>query len=788
MIIGLALATSAHAAGASDPAVRTRIATDFYQAEPTPFGTLDFYAPTGELIIANLPFFQARCFYDWSHRKIAADVEAIATIEEQADTVRVSSRQNLGPLAIAYRYVLLRHSPVIECRMAVTYNRPIDSVFSETFEIGIFADCAQIVTRDQRLVPADPGITYVADKWTTRACRFQAGRNPITFPGEDNLMGLTLERQVDRWAVTYDLDRDFDHPFFRRWDIVPVYPTYETLATTARLAGTSEEVWFRLAIGTRPPILKRERQPRGFEATMIITEHADCQSTATSKAIAYGSSETMSPIPGRGLLGNGLAWTKSVFRWHTWGSRNGNLGYYGLDRPDFKEVVDSLYVHGVEIALHTPTSLSDSADTVAAALRNMSAWYQTRTWIDHGLDFNKEALSKFGTFPESTAWYLLDTLRANGIAYIWQAIDMPGLGIGGSNLFAPNRPDFYPPILYPQPRLDDTVNRHALYLWPAFPLGNDNDRDNHLSPGAINQLINERGLDILHVYFGAQDSSVSRRRPSLVNWLLRFGTWPFYTWETDPWVDGCFQYIGDRERNGMLNVATLSQFAGYLLQSESVEIKAQGMVARGPLLRNGGSPNQDSIPREYEFLLINHSQRPLTGFALSTAAEDIQAIVLDSLPVANWKPVGDDILFWFDLPADTLLRLRVVAASPSPSETDRLPPASMPNVECGMRDSAHVTPHPALGVAPNPGRPGTTMWEPAPFGWQVTQGTTARIELYTPDGRLVRTLYCSSASAGRHQLRWDGRDRHGHLLPSGIYVCRLTTGKHVAIFKIVLTE
>jgi hypothetical protein len=612
-----------------------RIRTDFYEVRPTPTGALDFFTLTGERVITGMPRFRASYFVNREYRKLTGDVEAFPAIEESGDTVLITSVQNLGILTATFRFTLLRHSPLVECRVRLDYRNYIDSVFFETIEARFPAESAWVMMRDQRLVSAERPATYVVDRWTTRAARFGHGQAAVTFPGEDDMPALRLKRDADEWLLTCDLDRDLNHPFFRNWNSQLSGISYDTLASTLRSAGTAE-FSFRFAVGARLPIVKRERLPSGFQSALVITEHADCEGPLTSKAIAYGSSEVDTPLPGRGILGNGLTWTKSVFRWHTWGGNFLNQGYYALDRPDFKDVIDSLHRRGVEIALHTPSARADTTASVAATLREMREWYGLRTWIDHAMSSNPEAVSRFGTEPESTLWYSLDTLRDNGIDYLWQSIDMNGLGVYDNSLFVPGLTDFYPPILYTQPRLNHFGRSRPMYLWPAWVINDNSQRDMHLSPGGVAHLIEQRGISILHLYFGAQDTTVRRYQPSRAEWLIPHWNFPFITWESNPWIDGYFQNIAEYQRQGRLWVPTLSQLADYLLLSDSVEIQAL---------------------TDREFVLTNRTQRSVPGFTLSVMADGIKGIALDGQPVANRKTVGDDIMFWFDFPPDTALVL-----------------------------------------------------------------------------------------------------------------------------------
>jgi flagellar hook assembly protein FlgD len=47
------------------------------------------------------------------------------------------------------------------------------------------------------------------------------------------------------------------------------------------------------------------------------------------------------------------------------------------------------------------------------------------------------------------------------------------------------------------------------------------------------------------------------------------------------------------------------------------------------------------------------------------------------------------------------------------------------------------------------------------------------LSVYSVDGSLVRTLVDGPAVRGRHTVVWDGRDRGGNRVASGVYFYRL---------------
>jgi subtilisin family serine protease len=68
---------------------------------------------------------------------------------------------------------------------------------------------------------------------------------------------------------------------------------------------------------------------------------------------------------------------------------------------------------------------------------------------------------------------------------------------------------------------------------------------------------------------------------------------------------------------------------------------------------------------------------------------------------------------------------------------------------------------------PNPFNPNTTISYKLPVSGQVA------LKIYNVRGQLVRTLVEGIQPAGEYAARWDGCDRQGHQVTSGIYICCL---------------
>jgi immune inhibitor A len=97
-----------------------------------------------------------------------------------------------------------------------------------------------------------------------------------------------------------------------------------------------------------------------------------------------------------------------------------------------------------------------------------------------------------------------------------------------------------------------------------------------------------------------------------------------------------------------------------------------------------------------------------------------------------------------------------------------------------------LTPHQAprvfalAPVRPNPFRPDAglvvSLDRDGPF----------MVRIYSPDGRLVRTMRFASRPAGTHSVRWDGRDDQGRTAAAGIYLFELRFGSRTKVQKAVL--
>lgn len=86
------------------------------------------------------------------------------------------------------------------------------------------------------------------------------------------------------------------------------------------------------------------------------------------------------------------------------------------------------------------------------------------------------------------------------------------------------------------------------------------------------------------------------------------------------------------------------------------------------------------------------------------------------------------------------------------------------------------------GNYPNPFNPETTI------SYSLAEAGHTRLDIYNLKGQLVRCLVSSQMMAGDHEVVWNGRDDHNRAVSSGMYLIRLSTGKHISTKKMIMMK
>ncbi|MBC7187910.1 MAG: T9SS type A sorting domain-containing protein, partial [Calditrichaeota bacterium] len=92
-----------------------------------------------------------------------------------------------------------------------------------------------------------------------------------------------------------------------------------------------------------------------------------------------------------------------------------------------------------------------------------------------------------------------------------------------------------------------------------------------------------------------------------------------------------------------------------------------------------------------------------------------------------------------------------------------------------------------LGNSPNPFNPGTSV------RFELPEPAQVRITIYNVLGQPLRELANAAFDAGQHAIFWDGKDRQGNQVASGLYICRLEAqaasgARHLFVSKMLLAQ
>ncbi|OQX83204.1 hypothetical protein B6D60_10865, partial [candidate division KSB1 bacterium 4484_87] len=72
--------------------------------------------------------------------------------------------------------------------------------------------------------------------------------------------------------------------------------------------------------------------------------------------------------------------------------------------------------------------------------------------------------------------------------------------------------------------------------------------------------------------------------------------------------------------------------------------------------------------------------------------------------------------------------------------------------------------------------------------FQLSSQSNVRLGIYDINGRLLHVLANEKLSAGRHEFTWNGTNRSGQALPTGIYFYKLTSKFGSKVKKLLLVR
>jgi len=482
------------------------ISCDYYKVAITATGNMEVYSTKGDLLIRGFPEFVAN-YRGWN---IQTRNPQQIHIDIRGNRVTLFYAENLEDVGVNLIYTFKKESPYLKLQSRIIYKNGVYPLY-EYLSFRITERNGRIMTRDERFNNIQGEKIYVTDSWTPKVVLLGERERSVSLIGFDNAQSMEVIPDSQDIVIRLVFDDVVNHPHF----YFPFYGDHTTkvdLSRTTRTAGDTAMYYTIFSIGKEERVVAKCRQPYGYEAAMIFTEHTDGSDIATTNAISYGTADTLSSFYGRGgILGNSLTYTKSVWLESSF-SYNGTDG---LDNPAYKTLCDRLYDDGVEIIPHTITNETDTREVVENGFSYLKQ-YHSRNWIDHSGARNLEDLAHFG-WNRLDEHYIVDIMDKYNYKYAWAYIDLdetqylpPRENVSwytgeDGNLLIPAKTEYHQPILFYNNNIDDnTGDDKRIYFWTTVSCYTHGDLEKYYTLEKLNKLIDERGIHISHNYFALQ--------------------------------------------------------------------------------------------------------------------------------------------------------------------------------------------------------------------------------------------------------------------------------------------
>jgi hypothetical protein len=536
--------------------------------------------------------------------------------------------------------VLRNRSGLFRNRLTITTNK------TSLIEVSLssFSTRIKALGRHSIVLPFTELITEVyRDNGQLDTAQFQheyyIGSGGLTAGKDDRCLHIfdpkpPVSMQLDTEAklLLVNIDYDADHPQIH-------YPLARNkndffVDRSARRFGRGEELRAEISFfaGQTVPVLPRLMPyPKGYEAAIIWTEHADYTDLRTQRAVHFGHEDIIEAEKAvGGFTAHNIPVTKSVF-WHNPDSVSNATTSEGLfpglhasvsDDPEFFHFLKQLHKLGNEICLHTAGQFTENRDTVKKALRFMKNHFGSPTWIDHGYNnaeiFNRENAVCDGFNPGSD-YFMADLWEEFGIKYFWnpyyeEVRPFEDWKTGGQ-------------FMIPYPGFGDAFPYRAVSKVNGFPnavfwsttgtleVPEDPLWDYFFSEDHLQALIRHRSLWINHVY-------PAWARPGKGFWVMD----EHKKVVVMPGLDRALQKLDRYRREGKILPLTIRDYLDYYTAVQQVVIERQ---------------------TDNTFSVFNPGEQSIEGLSLIVRASYIE--VNGKKP--QMKELNGETIFWFDLPA-----------------------------------------------------------------------------------------------------------------------------------------
>ncbi|MDG1850129.1 MAG: hypothetical protein P8I82_06575 [Flavobacteriales bacterium] len=461
-----------------------------------------------------------------------------------------------------------------------------------------------------------------------QGCKIGSNENTFYMYNQQNISSLQLDTKQKYLIVNLDYSKD--HPLLHFPLMDKANNIYEDISFRDYYKNEIRENEFTFSIGLDNDFFARIlRNPHGFIATYVFTEHADYTDIKTHRATYFGDSEITNPEDATGgFIKYKVPVTKSVFysnydKEMNDDERNGtsfNTPITSIRHtPEFFDFLSGIQKYNIDICLHTPEQHTTTRKNLIAAAQFAKENFNSPCWIDHGYDNgnsnNREDIVCDGLIKDSE-FYSLDILKQNNIKYLWNCyyedarpfskfnfysfIGSPYIGFGNA----------FPTPYYWQHQSEAP----GVYFWPTHSvLEPGNNWDYYFNAQRINDFIQNYTVEFNHCY------------PAWIN--PSKGFWDYSGEDKlviNPSFDKMLKTISDYRDKGLVNLSTIKDVLNYWTQLEGVMIENVG---------------------KNKFIITNNNDKSVDGFSIAVQAN----MVYVNNEIPNHKFYLNDLICWFDL-------------------------------------------------------------------------------------------------------------------------------------------
>lgn len=508
------------------------------------------------------------------------------------------------------------------------YNK--DIVVVRESVIARYKDNLKEVYTDNRKLNSD----YFQDEYWLNKEGFKIGDgiNAMIAYHESDISSIQLNT-INK-LIVFNLDYHYDH-------LRMTFPLImdstkkgikQDLSCTERFKNTVSENHFTFNIGLAVKTLPRfMKNPKGFLATYIFTEHADFSDMKAQRAVNYGSDNIYNFKDAiGGFAGNKIPVTKSVF-YHNPDKVSNKLFNKKFtseicnikSMPDFSNMLNELSKNGFEICLHTPEEYTTNTEYLKEALTYFNSHFNSKTWIDHGYDNpqknNREDFVCDG-FNKSSTYYAQPLFKQNNICYFWNCYNEDSV-VFGKFSYDNNLKNPYPGFgdFLPNPDYSKhIINGEMVVSWqtPSLLLPRDATMWSYFfSDQRLQNFINDYEVCINHCYPARVDSftgfyDIDEKGKIVINNEF----------------NNILKKLAAQRDKGAINTTTVKDFLDYNLAVEKIEYK---------------------MIDEHHIKLINKNNFTINGLSMIIKSKFVEV----KNKKLNQKTDGEHLIFWFDINA-----------------------------------------------------------------------------------------------------------------------------------------